>query len=137
MAPRKAKPPLVVLPKQQRRLKIHDPDRRSAILEALAVGMPRRHACMSAGISDDTLARMLKSDADFAEQVKAAEASAVERALGQIVAAASDDWKAAAWILERRWPQEFGRKAILAADENAVPLRFTIDLGKGEPDSSD
>jgi hypothetical protein len=45
----------------------------------------------------------------LSEEMDAAEHEYQQRMLGKVTAAAGDDWRAAAWILERRFPREFCR----------------------------
>ena len=87
----------------------YDADTAKAIIGAIELGLPYRHACAYGGISEDTFARWRVKYADFAESVKAAEARAVAGRLARIRRAEEDSWQAAAWYLERRYPQEFGR----------------------------
>lgn len=47
---------------------------------------------------------------EFFESVKKAEAQAVARNVAVIQSAAKDSWQAAAWWLERKYPQEWGKK---------------------------
>ena len=74
--------------------------------------MTREIACTQAGISSRTLYNWCEADAELADDVEAAidvsKAVLINeiKALGQ----ARQDWRAAAWMLERRWPQEFGAK---------------------------
>lgn len=58
-------------------------------------------------------------------------------ALGVIAkAASSGNWQAAAWLLERRFPQNYGRRTILAGDENqGGTMRFTLNIGRGDGDA--
>jgi hypothetical protein len=46
---------------------------------------------------------------DFLEAINRAEAMAVVDILRNIVAASQKSWQAAAWLLERRFPAEFGK----------------------------
>ncbi|MGM9924749.1 MAG: hypothetical protein ACI35R_10930 [Bacillus sp. (in: firmicutes)] len=67
--------------------------------------------------SDRTL-RIKKSEApyvDFCKAIKKALAEAEVRDLIIISNAAKNDWKAAAWKLERRFPDKFGRKERINA----------------------
>lgn len=74
--------------------------------------MTREISCSQAGISSRTLYNWCEADAELADEVEAAidvsKAVLINeiKALGQ----ARQDWRAAAWMLERRWPQEFGAK---------------------------
>ncbi len=78
----------------------------------LRQGMTKEIACSQAGIHRVTLHKWCEADAELADEVEAAidvsKAVLINeiKALGQ----ARQDWRAAAWMLERRWPQEFGAK---------------------------
>ena len=86
------------------------PEVRARILEALRVGATYRAACEYAGVSDDSLARWRAADAGFAEALKSACAQAYMRNLGIIQKAATKMWQAAAWWLERKFPEEWARR---------------------------
>lgn len=83
------------------------------IINALKMGNTRRAAHGIAGVSDATFYRMMDREA-FRSQVVKAEAEA-EATYASIVAktAASEapaTWQAAAWWLERRRHEDFGRR---------------------------
>lgn len=83
------------------------------IRQALELGAPHCHAAAYGGISYDTFKRWIDRYEDFADLVKKAESRAVVGWLAKIERAANDgNWTAAAWKLERRYPQEFGRQII-------------------------
>ncbi len=75
-----------------------------------------------AGISDETFRRYMKEPppdfVDFVDRITRAEAQVIARAVATVVKAASPDpktkeagdWRAAAWLLERRRPDEFKEK---------------------------
>lgn len=48
---------------------------------------------------------------EFYAAVKAAEGIAENALVGEVRGAASSDWRAAAWLLERRWSKRWGYKA--------------------------
>ena len=93
---------------------------RKKILWALRLGNYRKTSAEYAGISERTLGDWLYKGseekngeyADFCNDVLEAERAAEVRALGVIQQAASRDWKAAAWFLERKFP---GRYCVRAA----------------------
>ena len=87
----------------------YTPETSKIILDAIGLGVPFRHACAMAGIDESTFSRWRDRYADFADAVKAAEARAVAGRLARIRRAEDESWQAAAWYLERRYPQEFGR----------------------------
>lgn len=80
------------------------------VMRALELGMTYRRACASAGISYDTFNDWRKTNPKFLEQCEEAEAAGVERCLVRIHQAAEEGtWQAGAWLLERRYPHEYGR----------------------------
>lgn len=95
------------------------PETQKRILEALSVGTTYALACQYAGITYATFRRWMvqgeqaKSGKfrDFYDAVKEAEGRAVVGWLAKIERAANEgNWQAAAWKLERRYPEDFGRR---------------------------
>lgn len=88
----------------------YTPETVKRILDAIRLGATYELACGYAGVSMDSFARWRDQHADFAEAVKEAEGSGAVGWLARIEQAAKDGtWQAAAWKLERRYPQEYGR----------------------------
>lgn len=85
------------------------PENRKTIIDAIEQGVPYRHAAAMANMSEDALKAWRDNDADFTEAIKAAEGRAVAGRLLRIRLAEPDHWQAAAWWLERKYPQEFGK----------------------------
>jgi transposase len=103
------------------------PERVQQILDAIALGATFRLACMYAGVSEDTFARWREAKTDFADAVKQAEGRGAIGWLTKIEKAANDDnWQAAAWKLERRYPQEYGRKVQEVTGANGGPVTAEI-----------
>jgi len=119
------------------------PDVREKILMALGLGNYRKDAAEFAGIDPRSLQRWLargKRDpegeyGEFAREVAAAESRAKIAAMGCVNKAARDgDWRAATWMLERKWPAQFSDRSQLflinktmeqielAAEDAGVPL---------------
>ena len=94
---------------------------RKKILWALRLGNYRKTAAEYAGISERTLGDWLlqgseQEDTDFGDfrkEVLEAEQAAEVRALGVIQQAANRDWKAAAWYLERKFPERYCVRAAV------------------------
>ncbi len=86
-----------------------DETKRKTIIALLANGSSRRVAARYVGCSALTIARTAERDPDFAAEIDRAQQNAEIEALRYIRSAARKDryWRAAAWILERRNPDEF------------------------------
>jgi hypothetical protein len=57
---------------------------------------------------------------NFCNQIEAAEAQAADKLLKIILSAAAErDWKAAAWLLERRHPEDWGKKEAAIEPRNS------------------
>lgn len=102
------------------------------IVAALRVGATYEHAALVAGVSYDSFRRwMLQGERDshgrfceFCQAIKRAEAEAAVRWLARIEQAANDGaWQAAAWKLERRYPEQWGRR-----DRMEVKHAGTLDI---------
>ena len=93
-----------------------------ALVIALGTGCTREAAARHAGIDRTTLYRWIERDAAIRIRVEKAEADVEVRLAAQIVQAAPVDWRAAAWLLERRRPAGYGRaQAAAAADTTTAP----------------
>jgi transposase len=95
-------------------------ERRDAVERALAAGAPLNIAAASAGVSKRTVSRWLEdgsvarrelSVVPESERDLADDATVQRELLESVFAAASrGEWRAATWILERRWPDRYGRR---------------------------
>ena len=89
------------------------PDTVAAIIAAVEGGATYRHAAASVGVSERTLHDWQVRHPHFSQALKTAEAMACMAAIGTIRRAAeAGTWQAAAWYLERRYPAEYGRRAV-------------------------
>jgi transposase len=80
-------------------------------LKALRLGSTRERAAAYAGIHRATFYRSMHADATLRDAVEKAEADFVVSNLQGIdEAAQGGHWQARAWKLERRFPDEFGRR---------------------------
>ena len=93
----------------------------------LAAGVPVEVAARSVGVSRRTLDRWLR-EGELRKRVEQAratgpvstEAVTEARLVVLLARAAQFDWKAAAWWLERRWPQRWGERST-SFDRTAAP----------------
>lgn len=97
------------------------------LCQALQIGATYELACKYAGIRTQTLRNWLSAGEHAApgtrarqvyEQVSAAEGVAAIGWLAKIEAAANEGtWQAAAWKLERRYPEQYGRQVLTYAGQ--------------------
>jgi succinate dehydrogenase flavin-adding protein (antitoxin of CptAB toxin-antitoxin module) len=87
------------------------------------MGCTRKLAAQYGGIAQDTFNRWIRRGLreedgkfrDFVNAINEAETKACLGALATILECAEDgNWKAAAWLLDRRYPDSYSRKASLA-----------------------
>ena len=108
------------------------------ICEAIRAGNYIETAAAFAGIRKSTLYDWLRRGSrtssgvhhDFAEAVEKALADAEARDVALIAKAASDGvWQAAAWRLERKFPDRWGRRDRLDATVKGAVAHTHMDLG--------
>jgi hypothetical protein len=101
------------------------------------------------GVHPDTVYKWLKAGAEtdaedslreFFRLVHKTERSVKIRALGIIQQAQDGDWKAAAWWLERKYPDEYGRRDRLRLDATAqiqakVTLEEDVEAALSDPEA--
>jgi hypothetical protein len=89
-----------------------DDRKRAEVLHLISLGCSRRMAARRVRCSHTTIARTAGRDPIFALDLSIAESELDMEALALVRAAASDRkyWRAAAWILERRNPEEYGKQ---------------------------
>lgn len=96
------------------------PERERIILDAILAGNSRKVAAALAGIGERTLYDWEERFPQFSQALEKAEAEA-ETAMVQIVrGAAVDSWTAAAWWLERRRNETWGRKETLRQEHSGT-----------------
>jgi hypothetical protein len=97
-------------------------DRQDLILQALrTTGCTLRGAAAAGGVSHGILSEWLKRGREaesgpyriFYDQVQEAIAASESLLAGKVAAAADRDWKAAAWLLERRFPHLYAPQVNL------------------------
>ena len=106
-----------------------NPTRQAALLEAIEQGMPLKQAAAIAGMSYDTLNAWQKRGENesapseyrqFCQLLRHSQAVAMQVHLSSICDSAKRDWRAAAWMLERRFPEDFARQQQLEHSVSAA-----------------
>jgi hypothetical protein len=93
-----------------RRVYKRTPEARARILAAVEAGAPYGSAARRGGMSHRSLNAWRAEDPEFAAEFAAAREESIITGVETIRAASKHDWRAAAWLLERRAPQHFGRR---------------------------
>ena len=110
-----------------------NPTIQGLLCDAIVKGLPFNHACSLVGISYQTMREWMKKGKnqleglyrDFYVAIKKSEALVVQNALESIHSASrAGTWTASAWLLERRYPEQFGRKRLQS--EEVTPIEISI-----------
>lgn len=125
------------------------PEIMERVREAVMKGHTRRDVCRLAGISPEIFYRWLHENPDFKTLVERAESELAGRLLAIIDKASHMQWPAAAWILERRFPEQWGRHLVtelpkaqaedakaLSEDEQIKRLRGVFGMAAGGPNKN-
>lgn len=113
-----------------------NPTIQKQIGDNITLGMPLKFAAEAAGISEVTFYNWMnrgESESkgqffEFHEYIKECQSKAVQLHLKLITKAATEGaWQASAWILERRHPEEFGRKDKLDMKSENKNLNVNVD----------
>ncbi len=115
------------------------PQKEKCLFNAIRQGLTYRQAAALAGISYMTFNRWKKRGAlddappelrDFCDHIAEAEAKAALACVSTISKAGRRDWRASAWILERRYPEDWGRREYVPP---APPAPSIYDLMEDYP----
>jgi hypothetical protein len=87
----------------------YTPETVQKLTQAIELGATYELACNYAGIEYSTFSKWKLNKPELVDAVRLAEGKAAVKWLAKIEAAAADHWQAAAWKLERRYPQDYGR----------------------------
>ena len=108
------------------------PEVQKIIVDRVAAGVPLKYAAQGAGIGERTLRRWMadgragnKPFSALMAALKKAEADAIARNVGLIQKEAAKTWTAAAWFLERRYPDDFAshRRDVAELRRDVAELR--------------
>ena len=83
-----------------------------------ALGVSDKTIFEAVGISHDTFYKWMKNKPEFATRINKARSLGQAKLVKLIWDAVPKTWQAAAWLLERRWPNEYGKKETLKHEDN-------------------
>ncbi len=106
------------------------PERVQIITEALADGLTQKEASMLAGIDEDTLCNWKRNNSDFSDKVAKSAIQYKQKLLKTIVKAGERNWKASAWLLERKYKKEFSLNPYFEKDPYAKHPDFEFNIGR-------
>lgn len=121
------------------------PEIQEIIVKALHLGATHRLAGLAAGIGESTFYTWMALGRDtgaspyleFLNAVKIAEGAGAVECLEKLAVASRDgNWQAAAWVLERRYPAEYGRTVqehTVKVDWASLTEEQLQRLAAGEP----
>ena len=78
------------------------------ICDYVSKGIPMRQAAQSLGISESTFHRWRRDKEEFSEMIDQAIGVSEARLISEI--SVNEDWRAKAWILERRFPDRWSKR---------------------------
>lgn len=106
-------------------------EKKDKCCEIVSAGHTHKAAYGFVKIHCDTFYRHLNDDPEFSESLKKAEAQAQMGLLEAIKSAIPKSWQAAAWILERRWKDEF---ALRTYTEHSGEIKHKHEDEDKQPD---
>jgi hypothetical protein len=112
----------------------YTPETVDKLTQAIRLGATYQLACDYADISMQTFITWRDTKPEFLEAIKRAEGTAAVTWLAKIEAAASDgNWQAAAWKLERRYPDQYGRNRVEITGPEGAPISITFSKLADQP----
>lgn len=82
---------------------------RRRVAECIGRGMTVKLAAEACSVGEHTIYQWQRENPKFATLIKASRAKQADACLANIMRAARKDWHASAWLLERKFPDEFAR----------------------------
>lgn len=86
------------------------PELQADIIKCIEAQQSYTSTCHYCGISTDSFTTWMKNKPAFSAAVKKAESKVRISHMKEIKEAGKKQWQALAWLLERRWPDEFALK---------------------------
>jgi hypothetical protein len=99
--------------------------------DCLKIGMSISDSCNLADIGRTTYYQKIKEDPKFAKEMIQAKLENKKRNIALVQAQARKRWQASAWWLERKYPEEFGRRQRIEHSTHPDrPVEVNLKLNK-------
>lgn len=109
------------------------------LLSAIASGLTEQDACQVVGVGRTTLHEKKKKDAVYKEEVRKANIVFKLKHIQNIAEHSKTSWQSSAWLLERKFPNEFGTQSRIDITSGgrtlAPPSWFGAQLGSDVEDA--
>ena len=110
------------------------PDVQERAVQAIRVGSTRKIACLCAGICEETWSNWMERGRKgeipyvvFMEAIQKAEGEAASKWLEYLdIAMEQGNWQAAAWKLERRYAEDYGRAIREHTGKDGSPFEIRV-----------
>ena len=127
------------------------PEVQGLIVDGISAGLTYQLSCERAGIFPSTFYAWLERGElqatgrykEFSEAITRAKADSALRLVSQITLAAPKDWRAAAFMLERRFPDDYGKRTELTGKDGgpvkvdtSADAAWLLDYLRGLPERS-
>lgn len=99
-----------------------------AILRTIRLGLHPERAAAAHGVRPSTMRSHRKRHPEFASAIKEAEAEAEQGYLSRILKHTDRQWTAAAWVLERRWPERWAKRDKVEVSTKGEAQKLLEDL---------
>jgi hypothetical protein len=100
-----------------------DEHMRRLVVALVAVGCSQREAARHAGCAASTITNAARRDPAFGQRLLLAHKQQLMSRLAQFNKLSRRSWRASRWLLERLWPQTYGRR-----QRNNVPVEAVRSL---------
>ncbi len=103
------------------------------IIDAIKIGGTDADACARAGINDGTFYRWMNEKKEFYDDITRARVDGKLARIGRIAKAGSNgDWRADAWFLEHRYPDEYAQKRLDVTSGGQTLTGLIVNIGKDD-----
>ena len=115
----------------------YTPELVSELIKYIEAGNYQKTACEAVGLGETTFYEWMKEKPEFAESIKKAKSKAIARNVMIIQKAAQTSWQAAAWFLERKDYERWGRKELVGGiADKPIKAEFVVVDSKNATDKS-